>query len=696
MKGLIGGVAAGATIAGVLATLGVFSGNGDHGGPPSFRTAPAAGIPDLSSLAGLAGGVADATVPALRARGPMQTIMQDDATFLYGASDDAVATSMKRAKDLGVDRVRLTAGWSILAPEADDAQAPSFEAANPDAYTRNGWQRYDPIGHWQALDRAVRLANEAGLQVMIDVGFWAPKWATTDDPQDSRRTYNVDPARYAEFVKAVVRRYAGDYVPKYGTLPPPRQTHSSDSDVMHSVVGPKAPLARAASSSSADPGFPYNLLGGGGGGSGSAPPPSQTTPSPTTSTTSPAPAPAPAPATAAKPLPRVNLWTIWNEPNHRGFIQPQWRREGSRLVPNGPYLYKRLVDAGYSAIKGLQPDSIVLVGATSSMGRAWPRNETDGMEPLGFLRALACVDKRFRPITSGPCADFKPLPGDGYSHHPYELLHTPDWSDKKHPDSAMIGDLSRLTNTLNRLAAMHRIDPKIRDVWLTEFGYESNPPDPVKPFTPEEQAHHINWAEYLAWRNPQVKSFPQFLLQDMGKVSQTEMARGKRDYSDWQSGLYFNDGTPKPAATSFALALHVDCAGKSAPRRARGKGKASARGKARARARAGRVVVIWGHLRPGSGPRLVTIETGGRAAFRAAATAASLTAGTVRAASVTPFATDAAGYFLRFAPYAPGMQYRFAYGDPSGQTRIGLAQAPDSCNGKTRQKTLSTVGANEF
>jgi len=360
-----------------------------------------------------------------------------------------------------------------------------------------------------------------------------------------------------------------------------------------------------------------------------------------------------------------------------GFIQPQWRRQGSRLVPNGPYLYRRLVDAGYPAIKGLQPDSTVLVGATSSMGNESPAKETDGMPPLVFLRALACVDKKLRPITSGPCANFKPLEGDGYSHHPYELLRTPDYSDKKHQDYAMIGDISRLTSTLNRLAAMHRIDPKIRDVYLTEFGYESNPPDPVKPFTPTEQAQNINWAEYLAWKNPEIKSYPQFLLRDMGTVSQADAARGKRDYGDWQSGLFFNDGTPKPAATSFPLALHVDCTTELNKSRAK-------------------LLVIWGHIRPGSGPHPVTIESGAKAAFRPAGTAASLASGKVRAASVTPFLTDSGGYFLRFAPFLKGAQFRVSYRDAAGQAQTGLAVAPDTCSGITKQKKVQHAGANEF
>ena len=669
-KGLIAGAAAAAAVAVVLVL--VLGGNKSPKPPTSFNTgATGVGIPGLASLGDVKGGVAVSAIPSLRSRGRIDTIMQDDATFIYGPTDDAVNQAMQRAKQLGVDRIRLTAGWSVLAPEADEDTKPSFDATDPSAYTQNGWKHYDPIGHWEALDRAVRATVAAGMTPMIDIGFWAPKWATSGDPQTARRTYNVNPQLYAEFVKAVVTRYSGSYVPKYGAPPPPDQSQSNDSNLLHSVFGSQtASFQRSATNSGST--FPFNLLGGGGS-SGSGSGGSNGSGAPSNSSTTSAPTP------AAQPLPKVSTWTIWNEPNHMGFLQPQWRQQGSRLVPNSPYLYRALIDAAYPVIKAIEPDSTVLVGATSSMGTEHPTSVTDGMTPLVFLRALACVDAKFRPITSGPCANFKPVEGDGYSHHPYSLLHTPDWSDRAHPDDAMMGDLSRLTNTLNRLAAMGRIDPKLRNVWLTEYGYESNPRVPIKPFTPMEQANNINWAEYLAWKNPQVRSFPQFLLQDMGKVSATDAAAGKRDYGDWQSGLYFNDGTPKPAATAFPLALHVDCTTKL------GKKK-------------GKLLIIWGHVRPGSGPRQVRMEDGtaGTAAFRPAATASSLSSGVVRAASVTPFTTDSNGYFLRFAPYTKHIQYRFSYTDSAGQTHTGLAEAPDSCSGVTKQKRVQHAGANEF
>src|SRR5205085_4177537 len=89
------------------------------------------------------------------------------------------------------------------------------------------------------------------------------------DPQTVRRTYNVNAQEYADFVKAVARRYSGAFLPKYGIAPPPEQTHSNDSDLIHGIIGGGGGGGSAARTAAVGDGFPYNLLGGGAGGSGS-------------------------------------------------------------------------------------------------------------------------------------------------------------------------------------------------------------------------------------------------------------------------------------------------------------------------------------------------------------------------------------------------------------------------------------------
>ena len=103
-----------------------------------------------------------------------------------------------------------------------------------------------------------------------------------------------------------------------------------------------------------------------------------------------------------------------------------------------------MVEASEPLIKQLQPDSTVLVGGLASFGVKNPKETTSGIPPLKFIRELACVDERLRPLTAPRCAGYRPIQGDGFAHHPYSLLNRPDFQDPRNPDSARIGALDRL------------------------------------------------------------------------------------------------------------------------------------------------------------------------------------------------------------------------------------------------------------
>ena len=97
--------------------------------------------------------MAAAAPAAATAAPPPQTILQDDAMLLH-SGDDGVKDAMAKLRDLGVDRVRLTAGWSVIAPQPDAPVRPGFDDRDPSAY---------PPDAWANLDRAVRDAHAAGL-----------------------------------------------------------------------------------------------------------------------------------------------------------------------------------------------------------------------------------------------------------------------------------------------------------------------------------------------------------------------------------------------------------------------------------------------------------------------------------------------------------------------------------------------------
>ncbi|MDQ4048192.1 MAG: hypothetical protein M3131_02260, partial [Actinomycetota bacterium] len=281
-------------------------------------------------------------------------------------------------------------------------------------------------------------------------------------------------------------------------------------------------------------------------------------------------------------LPAVRAFTIWNEPNLPDFLGPQWQDPGTRRLPASPHLYRRMVAAAYPAIKSVQPGSTVLVGGLAAYGRG-------GVAPLRFLRELACVDELLRPLQRPECAGFRRLPGDGFAYHPYSTRTFPNHAERTAtPDDAPLARLGELAKLLSALVAGGRLDPGLRDLYLTEYGYETNPPDPGAPFGPERAARMSSWAEAIATRVPAVRTVAQFLVRDLpGRAGAQREGR----LSDWQSGFLFLDGRPKPLAVALAMPLHAE------------------RG-------AGRAVHLWGRVRPGEGRQPVRVDAiapGGRA-----------------------------------------------------------------------------------
>jgi hypothetical protein len=134
----------------------------------------------------------------------METTLQDDALFLHRPTAQ-VRQYARQIAALGADRVRLTAGWSAIAPRARSARAPGAPFDSSDSRTY-------PTGSWSALDTAVKAADDAGLSVQIDLAFWAPRWAVKKPAKNrARHRYAPDPRLFADFATATARRYGGGY-----------------------------------------------------------------------------------------------------------------------------------------------------------------------------------------------------------------------------------------------------------------------------------------------------------------------------------------------------------------------------------------------------------------------------------------------------------------------------------------------------
>jgi hypothetical protein len=352
------------------------------------------------------------------------------------------------------------------------------------------------------------------------------------------------------------------------------------------------------------------------------------------------------PPGATAPLPRVDSFELWNEPNVEVFARPLV--QGATVVVAD--WYRRLVAAAYPAVKAVLPGATVLVGSTAPNGfrRA---GRPGAVAPLAFIRRLACVDESLRPLTTGDCASFSRVPADGFSHHP-NALGLPPATLGRDPDTVRIGDLARLRWLLRALVARGRLAPGATGIWLTEFGYETNYPVRTKPWTLGQQAQLLAQGEYVVRRVPGVRTFPQFLLRDVQTAAAVDALAagiGQRIQGSWQSGLFFEGGAPKPAALSFPLTL-LAARDPRAPRAE---------------------LLLWGHVRPVHRVVRVRIERRLGATWGTVATRAR--PGGPAAAT---FASAADGSFTRRLP-GPAPRtgtFRLAWLTPDGRWEPGPDQ----------------------
>jgi hypothetical protein len=211
---------------------------------------------------------------------------------------------------------------------------------------------------------------------------------------------------------------------------------------------------------------------------------------------------------------RVDRYSVWNEPNWKTWLGP---------LKAAPRIYRSMYVRAYKAVKAADPNAKVLIGETSPYARRGLSTA-----PLAFLRAVTCVDKRYKRRRGCP-----KLRADGYAHHPYDFGHAPTF---RYPgaDNVTIGTLPRLTRALDRLrrSGALRFNGRGRmPLYLTEYGYFASGKRALRPRT---RSRYLQQAYSIARRNGRVKSQLQYLLITLPRSSPSTFntglvtARGKR------------------------------------------------------------------------------------------------------------------------------------------------------------------------
>src|SRR3954468_24348108 len=248
-------------------------------------------------------------------------------------------------------------------------------------------------------------------------------------------------------------------------------------------------------------------------------------------------------AVATRYAAQVDRYLIWNEPNQPLWLTPQ-RSNGA---PFSPHLYRDLVNAAVPAIHAAAPRSEVVIGPLAPSGSDG-RTANAPVRPLAFLRAFACVDSSYRALRSGRCAGFVAPSGDGFALHPHGIRASPD-SHARSRDDAPLADLGRFEGVLDRLTRAHRLRVTAGTTYfrlfLTEFGYQTNPPDRYLGVSPDTQAAWLVRGAQRAYGDPRVRNLTWYVWRDE--------PLGASHSSGWQSGLLSADGRVKPAMQAFTL-----------------------------------------------------------------------------------------------------------------------------------------------
>ena len=218
-------------------------------------------------------------------------------------------------------------------------------------------------------------------------------------------------------------------------------------------------------------------------------------------------------------LPRVRFWIAWNEPNIPLGLVPQWRRVGRRWVIQSARAYAQICNAIYEGVHfTLLRGQKVACGVTAPRGNNAPRRKRPSVSPLAFLRAMKASGARTF---------------DAYAHQPYYGGPREGPSTRPPgPHAITLANINRLVREVTRLYGRKRI-------WITEYGYETSPPDVTFGVTWERQARYLQEAFDIAHRNPRIDLMLWFLVRDELRIE------------GWQSGLVSEDGQRKPAFAVF-------------------------------------------------------------------------------------------------------------------------------------------------
>ena len=270
---------------------------------------------------------------------------------------------------------------------------------------------------------------------------------------------------------------------------------------------------------------------------------------------------------------RVDLWSMYNEPNLEHYLYPQLARVGrGKFVDLAAVRYRRLWYEGWKAIAQYDPANRdrVLFGETAAIS-----------SPMDTLYAALCLDEKGRPFR-------------GRMRRLHECTRPRRCRSAASPTTRTTASArgSVFTQVVHQGLAAAGLPraasagscgvaerrgriPRGRSLYMTEFGFQTNPPDRKRGQSLPTHARSINEADRLFFADRRVVGG--------GAVRALRRAGAADGRTSTTPACDLNDGTPKPAWGAYRLPLVVSSLGR------------------------GRVEV-WGQVRPAEGPITPSVQ----------------------------------------------------------------------------------------
>ena len=322
-------------------------------------------------------------------------------------------------------------------------------------------------------------------------------------------------------------------------------------------------------------------------------------------------------ATATRYKGQVEYYSLWNEPNLEHYLYPQWSRAGRSTIDLGGKMLRELWTSGYRGITRADPavKDKVLFGETAAIS-----------SPMDTLYAALCLNQSGRPYKPGRtrrlmgCNKPSKLPIGGLAVHPYNKDAVGSvFTRSATKDSMAMAYTSRATRVLRRGERYGRI-PRGRGVYVTEFGFQTNPPD-KKGLSLARHARALNESDRLFYGDKRIRAVAQFELYDVPEVDDDDV---------YNTGLRTQAGKLKPSWGAYRMPLVVTKLSDDQ-------------------------VEVWGQVRPSNDRTQVALFAARKGA---------------KFAQIAAPRTNASGYFkLRVRrPGAAGLRYLTAWAAPNGET----------------------------